>query len=129
MTASAPDLEDYALDTRKIVMYPDLNAAGRLFGGRLLSWIDEAGAMAAMKIMTTRSLVTKKLGEVVFDAPALPGDIVEIWCKSHKEGRTSLTLDCSVVVRHVATDALRQICTCTVVYVAIDEQGRPRAWR
>ncbi len=129
MADPSPDLDGFCLATRKIVMYTDLNSARRLFGGRLLSWIDEAAAMAAMKMMRTQNLVTKKLSEVVFDAPALPGDLVEIWSKPGREGRTSLTLDCRVVVRGVESDSVRQICSCALVYVAIDEAGRPRPWR
>ena len=67
-------------------MYSDLNAAGRLFGGRLMAWIDEATAMAAMRIMGTKRVVTKKFGEIVFEAPGMLGDFVEIWCRPEKRG-------------------------------------------
>ena len=110
-------------------MYPDLNAAGRLFGGMLMSWIDEATAMTAMKVMHTKNLVTKKFGEVVFEAPGMLGDIVEIWCKPAKFGNTSLTLDCRAVVRREDAVEAREICRSTVVYVALDSEGRPRRWR
>ena len=53
-------LEDYELAGRKIVMYPDLNFSGRLFGGQLMSWIDEAMATMAMTLMGTKNVVTKK---------------------------------------------------------------------
>ena len=121
-------LDDYQLVTQQLVMYTDLNAAGRLFGGRLMAWLDEATAMAAMRIMNTPSIVTKKFGEVVFEAPGMLGDYVEIWCRSMREGRTSLTLDCRVLVRDVRHDTVRQISSSNVVYVAIDENGRPKPW-
>ncbi len=117
------------LATRRLVMYSDLNAAGRLFGGRLMEWLDEATAMVAMRIMQSRSIVTKKFGEVTFDAPGMLGDEVEIWCRIAKEGRTSLTLDCEVRVRSVTGDKTRRICTSTVVYVALDGDGRPTPWK
>ena len=123
------ELEDYTLATRKLVMYPDLNSAGRLFGGQLMSWIDEATAMVAMEIMGTRNIVTKKFGEIVFDAPGRLGDIVEVWCRSAARGHTSLTMDCRCVVRDVASSSVRRISTSSVVYVAIDENGRPRRWQ
>ena len=125
----APDLDGYTLCTQKIVMYTDLNSARRLFGGRMLSWIDEAAAMTAMSSMGTRSLVTKKLSEVIFDAPAMLGDLVEIWSRPAKQGRTSLTLDCRVVVRAIESGSVKQICSCNIVFVSIDEDGRPRPWR
>lgn len=115
--------------TERLIMYSDLNAAGRLFGGRLMAWLDEASAMAAMRVMNTKSVVTKKFGEVVFEAPGMLGDYVEIWCHPVREGTTSLTLDCKVIVRDVRENTVREICTSNVVYVAIDENGRPRAWK
>jgi acyl-CoA thioesterase YciA len=110
-------------------MYPDLSFAGRLFGGQLMSWIDEAMALAAMKRMQTRSIVTKKFGEVVFEAPGLLGDIVEFWYRPSNLGRTSLTLNCRTIVRRGESDEAHQICRSTVVYVALDEEGRPTPWR
>lgn len=122
-------LDGHILSAQRLVMYSDLNAAGRLFGGRLMAWIDEATAMSAMRIMRTKRLVTKKFGEVVFEAPGMLGDLVEIWCRAEREGTTSLTLDCRVLVRTIEPEEARQICRSTVVYVALDDQGRPRAWK
>lgn len=130
MTSDDLDLElqGYTLATRKIVMYPHLNASGRLFGGLLMSWIDEALAMVAGGIMRTRSIATKKLSEVVFDAPGEVGDVVEIWCRTAREGNTSLTLGCVVVVYREDFERLH-ICRCNVVYVALDPaSGRPVPW-
>lgn len=122
-------LEDYELAGRKIVMYPDLNFSGRLFGGQLMSWIDEAMATMAMTLMGTKNVVTKKFGEIVFDAPGLLGDVVEIWCTPVKEGSTSVTMDCRVVVSRGEPPKLEQISSSTVVYVALDAGGSPSPWR
>lgn len=128
MANQPADLKGYELATRKIVMYPDLNFAGRLFGGQLMSWIDEAMATMAMKLMGTKNIVTKKFGEIVFEAPGLLGDVVEIWCIPVKKGTTSLTLDCRVVVSRGESTTLEQIGTSTVVYVALDAEGTPSSW-
>jgi len=128
------DLSGYTLASRNIVMYPHLNAAGRLFGGQLMAWLDEASAMVAMQIMGTKRVVTKKFGEIVFDAPGELGDVVEIWCREEKRGRSSLALDCRVVVQRgggVPGDvggAVEQISHSDVVYVSIDPSGRPTRW-
>lgn len=121
-------LDGYVLAAQRLVMYSDLNAAGRLFGGRLMAWLDEATAMAAMRVMRTKRIVTKKFGEVVFDAPGLLGDLVEIWCRPEREGTTSLTLDCRAIVRTISPESTRQISSSKVVYVALDENGQPSAW-
>jgi acyl-CoA thioesterase YciA len=124
------ELEEYQLCTRNMIMYPDLSVAGRLFGGKLLSWIDEAMAMQAMSIMKTQHIVTKKISEVNFLAPALLGDVLEIWARETVRGHSSLTMHGRVTVRR-EVDGIEQqvsICDCTIVFVAINEQGRPRIW-
>lgn len=125
----AGPLDGYVLSAQRLVMYTDLNAAGRLFGGRLVGWIDEATAMTAMRITRTKRVVTKKFGEVVFEAPGLLGDLVEIWCRPEREGTTSLTLDAKVLVRTIPSDETRVICRSIVVYVALDEEGKPWPWK
>jgi len=121
--------QDFIFADRRLVMYQDLNAAGRLFGGELMRWLDEATGLVACRIMGTKSIVTKKFGEVLFEYPGMLGDSVEIWCRVAREGTTSLTLEARVLVRGVAPEILHEICRSTVVYVALDEGGRPTPWK
>ena len=93
-----------------------------------MAWVDESLAMSAMHHMATTRIVTKRVGELVFDAPGLLGDFVEIWCRPEKEGRSSLTMDCLVLVRRLSPPGVEQLCHSTFVYVAIDEKGRPQPW-
>jgi acyl-CoA hydrolase len=124
------DLErDFIFASRRLVMFQELNAAGRLFGGELMRWLDEAVYLAACRIMGTKDIVTKKIGEVVFDYPGRLGDAVEVWCRTEREGTTSLTLEARVLVRGVGPETLHQICHSTLVYVSLDASGRPVAWR
>ena len=124
------ELNNYELANRTIIMYPDLSVSGRLFGGKLLSWIDEAMAMLAMRTMQSQDIVTKKISQVNFLAPGLLGDILEIWGRDIKRGRSSLTMHCKIVVRraHEDSEQLISICECTILFVAIDRQGKPRVW-
>ena len=94
-----------------------------------MTWIDEACGMMAMRRMRTKRVVTRTIGEVVFEAPGSLGDYVEIWCRPAREGTTSLTLDCRVLVRTVSSEHTEQICRSTVVYVSLDANGRPTPWR
>ncbi|NQZ58859.1 MAG: acyl-CoA thioesterase [Lentisphaeraceae bacterium] len=124
------DSFEYKLANRKIIMYPDLSVTGRLFGGKLLSWIDEGMAMLAMGVMQSQDIVTKKISEVNFEAPGKLGDILEIWGKEEKRGRSSLTMHGKVMVRRAVEgkEQLISICNCTIVFVAIGENGRPCRW-
>lgn len=122
------NLEEYTLSTREYIMAADLNASNKLFGGRLLSWIDTGAAIVSRKVMGTRNIVTKKFSEMVFNAPGQLGDIVEIWCKVAKEGNTSLTLECVAVVDRIEGETTI-IGQCEVVMVALNTDGRPTPWQ
>lgn len=132
-----PDTEGYLRSYRRIVMYEDLNSASSIFGGKLISWIDEGTAIFASCQMNARRVVTKKMSELIFNQPAKLGDMLEIWCKVTKRGRTSITINTLVTRRSFADDpASRQnmskdeaeICRCELVFVCVDEQGKPRIW-
>lgn len=125
------DLSEYKLATRNMIMYPDLSVAGRLFGGKLLSWLDEGMAMLAMDAMNTQRIVTKTISEVNFQAPALLGDVLEIWGREVKRGNTSYTMHGLVVVRRESEEGKQiiPICNCTIVFVALNKKGQPRAWQ
>lgn len=137
--ANAEKLEakGYLRSYRRIVMYEDLNAAGGIFGGKLVSWIDEASAIYASCQMNARRVVTKKISELIFNQPAKLGDMLEIWCAVRKKGTTSLSVHALVLRRSFADDPSQgknknptdaQICDCELVFVCVDEQGRPRPW-
>ena len=123
-------------------MYEDLNAAGTIFGGKLVAWIDEGTAIYASCQMNARRIVTVKISELIFNQPAKLGNVLEIWCKVLKRGRTSITIQSIVARRSFADDttapkatindyALKpesEICRCELVFVCVDEKGKPRVW-
>lgn len=127
---------------RRIVMYEDLNSAGTIFGGKLAAWIDEGTAIYASCQMNARRIVTKKISELIFNQPARLGDVLEIWCKIVNAGTSSLTISTVVVRRAFSDDTSEQgsllnkytlkpeseICRCELVFVAVDEFGKPRPW-
>jgi acyl-CoA hydrolase len=107
--------------SRRLVMPNDLNYANALFGGRALEWIDEEAAIYAICQLETNFLVTKHIGEISFDSPALQGDVVEFGLTTKKVGRTSITLSC--LVRNKATK--NTICFADdIVFVQINQETR-----
>lgn len=82
--------------TRKLVKPEDLHPRGTLFGGRLLSWIDEECAIYASCQLETTAIVTKYMSEINFLRPAYCGDVVELGADTVKVGTTSLTVRCEV---------------------------------
>jgi acyl-CoA hydrolase len=99
----------------------DLNYANALFGGRALEWIDEEAAIYAICQLETNCLVTKHIGEISFESPAVQGDVVEFGLETKNVGRTSITVSC--LVRNKATK--KTICFADdIVFVRVDPQSK-----
>ena len=108
--------------TRKLIKPEDLNGRNTLFGGRLMSWIDEECAIYCACQMKTHQIVTKYISEMNFMSPAYQGDMIEIGVETVSVGRTSLTL--SAVVRNKDTkENLIQVDR--LVFLSVDATGRP----
>lgn len=121
---------DYCSVNRRLIMSEHLNAAGRLFGGQLMGWVDESAALYCMDQMGTGHLVTKKISEVIFNEPGYPGDVLEFLCRITRAGRTSLSLECLVMTRPFdPAEDRRLIVSCELVFVALDRNGRPATHR
>jgi len=123
------------MNTNKVLTYrrhvktEDLNAAGTLFGGRLMEWCDEAGALYAFCQMKTKKIVTLKVSELIFKEATKLGDILEFYAYTTKEGNTSLTFNLEVIRKTIGKESLsKEILSCEMVFVAIDDNGRPCPW-
>jgi acyl-CoA hydrolase len=104
--------------------------------------MDEATAIYASCQMNARRIVTVKISELIFNQPAKLGDMLEIWCKVLKKGRTSITIstvvirrtfaddptDSDTVINHYVQKPEAEIGRCEFVFVSVDERGRPRVW-
>ena len=83
-------------NTQRMVMYPHLNAAGILFGGMALAWIDEDAIIFAANLLDTNRIATVKMSEVVFKSAANIGDIVVMGTELVRIGTTSITVRCEI---------------------------------
>jgi len=112
----------------RITMLPrDTNAAGTIFGGIILSYVDLAGGIEARRKYSER-FVTKAMREVVFVAPVFLGDLVTFYTRTAKVGHTSITVEVEVEVERLGPNGNREIVKVTeaeVIYVAIGADGRP----
>lgn len=118
------------LAIRVTAMPRDTNAHGTIFGGHILSLIDQAGAIAAHGLGAGK-LVTVAMREVEFKQPVHVGDLVTCWAKVIKVGRTSVTSVVRVVAQspmaQARGEAERDVTVAEVVYVHVGEDGRPLA--
>ena len=107
--------------TRRFIRPNDLNTSNRLFGGQLLSWIDEEAAIYASCQMKHDHVVTKYMTEIDFKSAARLGDIIEIGLETVDVGLTSLSLRCEV--RQKKTHEIVIIIE-RIVFVSIDKAGK-----
>jgi len=112
----------------RVVMMPrDANHLGTIFGGVILSSLDLAGAVAAHQ-HSDRNLVTAAMREVKFIAPVFVGDLVSFYTETVNIGNTSITIRVTVeAARAKAPHENVRVTQAEIVYVAIDESGRPVA--
>jgi acyl-CoA thioesterase YciA len=117
--------EDLGSPAIRVLMMPrDTNAHGTIFGGHILSLIDQAGAVAAHGV-GARKVVTVAVREVVFKAPVHVGDIVSCYAHVVGRGKTSLTVRVRVLAEDpVARDCV-EVTSAELVYVHVDADGRP----
>jgi acyl-CoA thioesterase YciA len=125
MNAPYPEI----LAIRVSAMPRDTNAHGTIFGGHILSLIDQAGAIAAHGLGASK-LVTVAMREVEFKQPVQVGDMVTCWARVVKVGRSSVTSIVRVVAQSPMAQARgepeRDVTQAEVVYVHVGDDGRPQ---
>jgi acyl-CoA thioesterase YciA len=113
------------LCTRTLAMPADTNQNGDIFGGWLLAQMDISGGVFAAKVTKSRN-VTVAIDAINFRKPVYVGDLVSVYGKLVRIGRTSITvhLEAWVVRRKEMKSIL--VTDGNFTYVSIDEQGRPQ---
>jgi acyl-CoA thioesterase YciA len=109
---------------RMMMMPKDTNALGSIFGGVILSLIDQAAFVEASR-QAARKFVTVAMDKIEFHRPVQMGDIVSLWADTMHIGRSSIRLRVDVLARSRYTDEDVRVTSAEVSMVSIDEQGRP----
>ena len=111
--------------SRVLMMPRDTNPAGTIFGGVILSYIDQAGAEEALG-HGARRVVTVAMKEVVFLEPVFVGDLVSFYTELVRIGRTSVTVRVKVgAARHWDRTTEVQVTEAEITYVNIDDDHHP----
>jgi len=122
---STEPVDDVQPAIRVVMMPKDTNPLGTIFGGLILSYIDQAGAVHARQL-SDKNLVTVAMHEVKFIAPVFVGDLVSFYTRTAKIGTTSITVLVTVDARRsTARHETVRVTQAEVVYVAVDEPGKP----
>ncbi len=107
------------------LMHPEhANLLGNVHGGWIMKLVDEAGALACMR-HAQRKVVTVAIDSMVFRQPIRLGDLVIINAEVSYAGRTSMEAEVHVIAENPVTGERTHTNTAYLVYVALDDHGRP----
>jgi acyl-CoA hydrolase len=110
----------------ELMMPHQVNNLGHVFGGELLSMVDRAAAVAAMRHAGC-PVVTVSIDRVDFREPIYTGELVTCTARVNFVGRTSMEVGVHVEAEDLLSGTKRHTNTCFLTFVGIDEEHRPRA--
>jgi len=113
------------LTVRVSAMPADTNANGDIFGGWVLSRMDQAGGIAAVERAQGR-VVTIALDAMTFIRPVRVGDVLEVYTEVESIGRTSMKVHVEAWARRFRVSLHEKVTDATFTFVAIGDDGRPR---
>mgnify|MGYP003645633672 CR=1 FL=1 len=122
---SEKELEEFQLISTHPIKKSDLGFHGNLFGGKLLAWLDAAGAAFAAQVCDTPRMVTIKIDECIFKKASKEGQLLKIYGKVYEFGTTSVTLLLECRSHNVYTGRQSSVLTTNIKFVRVDESGDP----
>jgi uncharacterized protein (TIGR00369 family) len=117
---STPD----ELTLAQVMLPEDANPRGNIHGGTLMKLADSAGGVCATR-HTRQRVVTVVIDSMTFEKPVYVGNLVVLHAEVTWTGRTSIETEVRIEAEDVLTGEVRRISTAYLVYVAIDDDGRP----
>jgi acyl-CoA thioesterase YciA len=103
----------------------DIGVHNNMFGGTLVSWIDEASAAYSAQVCDTPRVVTIKIDELVFKKAIKLGNIIKIYGEVIEFGNTSITLYFEARKHNVYTGKQEVVTHTNIKFVRIDDEGNP----
>ena len=113
------------LAIRTMPMPADLNGAGDVFGGYVMSQMDLAGSIMASEVSGGR-IATVAVDSMVFVAPVKVGDVLCIYNTLVRRGRTSVTVRVEAYVKRRVIGERVKVTEADFTYVHLNEEGRPK---
>jgi len=113
------------LTVRSLAMPADTNANGDIFGGWVLSQMDQAGGIAGIERARGR-VTTVAIDAMTFIRPVRVGDALSVYCHIETIGRSSMRIHVEAWVRRFGSGSDEKVTEAKFTFVAIDENGRPR---
>ena len=118
-------LQEDSVIIRTVPMPSDINMNGHIFGGWVLSQMDMAGGNVAWR-RAKGPVATVAIEGMTFHKPIMVGDVVSVYAKIVKVGRTSMTIDITVYAERRNLDDHVKVTEGCFIFVAVDENGKSR---
>jgi len=112
------------LTVRVMPMPKDLNAAGDVFGGWVMSQMDLGSSVLAARRACGR-VATVAVDSMHFVRPVKVSDMFNCYCRVVREGRTSLTVRVEAWVDRADKSGIEKVTEADFTFVALDDDGRP----
>ncbi|MFK8046463.1 MAG: acyl-CoA thioesterase [Crocinitomicaceae bacterium] len=107
----------------KMCMTRDIGVHGNLFGGSLISWLDEVAATWSCDLCRNPNMVTVKIDEMIFERPVKVGNQVTIYGKVRAVGNSSIKLYIEAKTKNFYSGEEELVCSTIFVFVRIGESG------
>jgi acyl-CoA thioesterase YciA len=115
------------LITTFLVKTSDIGISNNLFGGTMMSLIDESAVAYAMQICDTPRMVTVKIDELVFKKPVKVGNLLKVYGNVIEFGNTSVSIYIEVRKHNVYNGNQETVTHTNIKFVRIDDDGNPLA--
>jgi acyl-CoA thioesterase YciA len=113
------------LISTKICKTSDIGINNNLFGGTMLSWLDEAGGTMASSVCCTPQMITLKIDEVLFKKPVKVNEHIRIYGQVERIGHTSISLYIEARRFNFEKRDEETVCSTKAILVRIDQNGEP----
>ena len=112
-------------ESSEFILPGDLNSLGYLFGGKLVSWIDKVGAIAAIKHVRG-TVVTVSIDNLIFKKPVTNGSVLTIRAKVNRAFAHSMEVGVVATTLPPGSEEPQHVCTAYLTFVALDEKGKKK---
>ena len=123
------ELPEHKIPVIRVPARPmDANKGGSIFGGWIMSQVDIAGSIPA-EITAKGAIVTRAVDSFEFKKPVFIGDLISCYADVIEVGRSSIKVKVDVYAQRIRAEKIETILVtkACLTYVAIDENGHPRA--
>ena len=121
---SVPTISETYIENRQRVQPTDTNNYAAAHGGNIVKWMDEVGAMSAMR-HAGETCVTARINGLDFERPVPQGDTCVIESYAYEAGKTSVRVRLRAFRENPRTGETERTTDSYFVFVAVDENGKP----